>query len=190
MVELGRADIGVEVSQLSSFLAYPRNGHMEAALHIMMYIRVKHNSRLVLDPNYANIDLAEFNDKVDWHAFYGDVKEAMPPNAPPPLGYDAEFWIYVGSDYAEDCSWTCFPIFLNMSMIDWVARKRAIVEVAVFEAEFIATYETRSWSSPRDKVQITHDGCTYHWPYLHLWRQLVHYQQYLQAWISPEKEEQ
>ena len=31
MIELGRVDIGVEVSKLSSFLAYPRKGHMEAA---------------------------------------------------------------------------------------------------------------------------------------------------------------
>ena len=41
MIELGRVDIGVEVSKLSSFLAYPRKGHMEAALHIMAYLRVK-----------------------------------------------------------------------------------------------------------------------------------------------------
>ena len=127
---------------LSSFLAYPRKGHLEAALHIMSYLRVKHNSRLVLDPTYANIDLAEFNDKADWHAFYGDVKEAMPPNAPPPLGNDAELRMYVDSDHAGDKatrrSRTGFMIYLNMAMIDWMMRKQATVEGAVFGAEFVA----------------------------------------------------
>ena len=33
MVELGRVDIAVEVSLLSSYLAYPREGHLEAAIH-------------------------------------------------------------------------------------------------------------------------------------------------------------
>ena len=37
MVELGRIDIAVEVSQLSSFLSMPRQGHLVNALHIMSY---------------------------------------------------------------------------------------------------------------------------------------------------------
>ena len=35
MVELGRIDIAVEVSQLSSFLAMPRQGHLVNAMYIM-----------------------------------------------------------------------------------------------------------------------------------------------------------
>jgi hypothetical protein len=35
MVELGRVDIATEISPLSSHLAYPREGHLEAALHVM-----------------------------------------------------------------------------------------------------------------------------------------------------------
>ena len=44
MVELGRIDIATKVSMLSSYLAFPREGHLEAALHIMGYLRLKHNS--------------------------------------------------------------------------------------------------------------------------------------------------
>ena len=44
MVEIGRIDIATEVSQLSSFLAMPREGHLAAACHIMSYLRCKHNS--------------------------------------------------------------------------------------------------------------------------------------------------
>ena len=55
MVELGRIEIAVEVSQLSSFLAIPRQGHLVNALHIMSYLKIKHNYRLVLDPSYPGI---------------------------------------------------------------------------------------------------------------------------------------
>ena len=61
MVELERIDITTEVSTLASYLAMPMKGHMQGALHIMSYLRVKHNSRLVLDPSYPDIDLSEFH---------------------------------------------------------------------------------------------------------------------------------
>jgi hypothetical protein len=38
MVELGSVDIATEVSMLSSYLALPREGHLEAALHMMGYL--------------------------------------------------------------------------------------------------------------------------------------------------------
>ena len=36
MVEMGRIDIATECLQLSSHLAYPREGHFESALHMMV----------------------------------------------------------------------------------------------------------------------------------------------------------
>ena len=38
MVELGRIDIANEVSMLSSYLGYPREGHLEAAIHVMGHL--------------------------------------------------------------------------------------------------------------------------------------------------------
>ncbi len=38
MVELGRVDIAMEVSMLSSYLAFPCEGYLEASLHIMGYL--------------------------------------------------------------------------------------------------------------------------------------------------------
>ena len=60
MVDLGRIDIAVKVSQISSLLAMPRQGHIVNALHIMSYLKIKHNSRLVLDPSYPGINMSEF----------------------------------------------------------------------------------------------------------------------------------
>ena len=142
MVELGRVDICTEVSQLASFLAMPREGHMEAAIHIMSHLRHKHNSRLVLDPCYSGNDKGKFISDADWRPFYGDVKEAMPPNAPKPLGKEVELRMFVDSDHAGDKatrrSRTGFMIFMNMALINWLSKKQPTVESAVFGSEFVA----------------------------------------------------
>jgi hypothetical protein len=39
MVELSRVDIATEISLHSSHLAYPREGHLDAALHVMGYLK-------------------------------------------------------------------------------------------------------------------------------------------------------
>ena len=41
MVELGRINIAVEVSQISSLMAMQRQGHLVNALHIMSYLNIK-----------------------------------------------------------------------------------------------------------------------------------------------------
>ncbi len=84
MVEIGRVDIATEVSLLPSFLAYPRFGQLLAVLHVMAYLKLKHNSRLIFDPTYPDIDLTMFPKRY-WDEFYGDVSKAIPDNMPSPL---------------------------------------------------------------------------------------------------------
>ena len=85
MVELGRIDFAVEVSQIYSFLAMPRQGNLVNALHIMSYFEIKHNSRLVLDTSYPGIYMSDFKSNENWAPFYGDAQEAKPLNSPKPL---------------------------------------------------------------------------------------------------------
>jgi hypothetical protein len=65
MVELGHVDIATEVSLLSSHLALPCEGHLLTALHVMGYLRLKHNSRLIFDPTYPIIEESRFP-RHDW----------------------------------------------------------------------------------------------------------------------------
>ena len=51
MVELGRVDVCLEVSMMSSHLALPREGHLEQVLHIFAYLKKYHNTELVYDPS-------------------------------------------------------------------------------------------------------------------------------------------
>ena len=141
IVELGRIDIITEVSELSSFLAMPREGHLDAVFHLFNYLEKRHNARIVFDPCYPTIDMTSFKE-CDWSSFYGNVQEAIPPNAPEPRGKDVDLRMFVDSDHAGDKrtrrSRTGFIIFLNMAPIVWFSKKQATIETSVFGAEFVA----------------------------------------------------
>ena len=142
MVELGRIDICTEISCLASYLAMPRKGHLDAAIHVMSYLKQKHNTRLILDPSYPQNNKDGFINDADWTQFYGDVKEALPSNTPKPLGKEVELRMFVDSDHAGDKatrrSRTGFMIYMNMALINFISKKQATVESAVFGAEFVA----------------------------------------------------
>ena len=102
----------------------------------MSYLKIKHNSSLVLDPSYPGIDMSEFNSNENWAPLYGDVQEAKPLNAPKPLGKEVTLCMFVDSDHAGEKSdrrsRTGFMIFMNMEMINWHTKKQDTVEGAEF----------------------------------------------------------
>jgi hypothetical protein len=141
IVELGRIDIITEVSELSSFLAMPRECHLDALFHLFNYLEKRHNAWIVFDPCYPTINMTSFKE-CDWSSFYGNVQKAIPPNAPEPCGKDIDLRMFVDSDHAGDKptlrSRTGFIIFLNMASIVWFSKKQATIETSVFGAEFVA----------------------------------------------------
>ncbi|KAL7534700.1 hypothetical protein ACHAWF_008244 [Thalassiosira exigua] len=105
MIELGQIDIATEVSLLSFHLAYPHRGHMKAALHVMSYLKGRHDSRLALDHSCPTIDKSKFNSDAYWTAFYGNVtNKAVPSNAPEPRGKEVDIYMMFESDHAGDKS--------------------------------------------------------------------------------------
>ena len=101
MVEIGRVDIITDVSELSSHLALPREGHLEAVFHMFAYLEKKHNARIVFDPTYPEIDMSVFKE-CDWKEFYGNITEAIPPNAPKSRGKEIDLRLFCDSDHAGD----------------------------------------------------------------------------------------
>ena len=61
IVELGRVDICLEVSMMSSHLALPCEGHLDQVLQRFAYLKKYHNTKLVYDPNDLTINYAEFH---------------------------------------------------------------------------------------------------------------------------------
>eukprot|EP00956_Cyclotella_meneghiniana_P027178 scaffold60433_cov44-Cyclotella_meneghiniana.AAC.4 len=141
MCEIGRLDICTETSMLSSYSAMPREGHLKAALHIFAYLRAHPNTRLVFDAKEPSFAKGQFL-KCNWGPEYGDVKEAIPPDMPEPLGKEIVLRMFVDSDHAGDKSSrrsrTGYVIWANFGIIDWLSKKQSTVEASVFGAEFCA----------------------------------------------------
>ena len=153
---------------MSSYNAYPREGHFETVLHIMGYLKGRHNSRIAMDPNYPTVNEDSFKAQ-DYSRQNGNIKEAIPINAPPPRGKELVLRIMVDSDHAGDetnpCSRTGYMIFVNMALIDWLPKKQATVEKAVFGSEFVAmTHGVETLRGLRYKIHmmgVPIDGPTY-----------------------------
>jgi hypothetical protein len=141
MVEMGRVDICCEVSMLSSFVAMPREGHLQQLYHIFAYLKRHHNARIVFDPSYPEINEEDFPRR-NWMSHYGDAKEDIPLNAPEALGMEFIIRAYVDSDHAGDKltrrSRTGFLVYLNSAPIYWLSKKQTSVETASFGSEFVA----------------------------------------------------
>ena len=55
-MELGRIDIDVEVSMMSSHLALPREGYLKELYHIFAYLKARSNAKMVFDPTLIEPD--------------------------------------------------------------------------------------------------------------------------------------
>ena len=93
---------------------------------MMGYLKWKHNSRLFFDPTYPDIDFDTFNDGAEWKKFYGDVTEAIPPNAPDPRGKSVDLRMWVDSDHAGDkmTRRSISAVFMNMK---YPVRDRRVI---------------------------------------------------------------
>ena len=152
MVELGRVDICTEVSMMSSHLALPRRGHLDALFHMFGYLKGHHNSEMVFDPSEPDVDLEDFK-REDWSlSIYGDVKEEVPPvvafeesgpgDMPEPRGQGFRMVVYVDCDLGGELvtrrSRTGFAVFLNSAPIYWLSKKQTSCEVSTYGSELTA----------------------------------------------------
>jgi hypothetical protein len=144
--ELGRIDICVEVSMMSSCLALPREGHPKQLFRMFSYLEKNHNSEMVFDHSVPNINHNEFP-KQDWsNTVYsnerGELKEEVPSNFPPSYGKGFVMQVYVDSDHAGDQvtrrSRTGFLVYLNNALIYWSSKKQTTVETSSFGSKFTA----------------------------------------------------
>ena len=144
MVELGRVDICLEVSMMSSHLALPREGHLEQLFHIFAHLKKYHNAEQVYDPSEPEIDKSKFEQR-DWTASeFGHIQgqEELPANMPEPRGMGFTMRAMVDADHASDTvsrrSRTGFLVYLNCSLVCWFSKKQTSVESSSFGSEFIA----------------------------------------------------
>ena len=70
-------------------------------MHVMAYLKQKHNSRLVFDPNYPKIYESIFK-YCDWKDFYRYAEEAIPLNEPKPRVKHIDLRAKVDSEHVGD----------------------------------------------------------------------------------------
>ena len=121
----------------------PREGHLEAVLHIFSYLKTHHNTEMVFDQSDPMIDQGSFQEK-DWSTsvFGNKLKELISPNAPEPRGQGMTMRCFVDADHAADTVTrkprTGFIVYLNMAPIFWFSKKQSTVETSSFGSEFVA----------------------------------------------------
>ena len=68
MVKIGRVDIITKVSLVASQMAMPREGYLDAILHIFGFLRRKYNSRTAFDPTVPFVNESVFKE-FNWKEF-------------------------------------------------------------------------------------------------------------------------
>lgn len=144
IVEMGRVDICLETSVMSSCLALPREDHLRKLFQIFSYLKTHTNPHL---PNWWNSREEKFPKK-DWKGtpYYKgsdeSLKDSIPENAPEPLGQGIVMSAWVDSDHAGDKvtrrSRTGFLVYLQSSLVYWFSKKQGSVETSSFGSEFVA----------------------------------------------------
>jgi Reverse transcriptase (RNA-dependent DNA polymerase) len=144
--ELGRIDVLVEVTMLSSSNACPRLGHLYAVFKVFAYLKAHLRGRIVFDwalPQAMLEPLYEQRfESYSWLDFYGDIQEEIPPEMPPPLGSEVRISCFDDADHASDLasrrSHSGILIFLNNAPIIWFSKKQNSVQSATFGSEITA----------------------------------------------------
>ncbi len=140
-IEIGRLDILLETSLLSSYLAMPRAGHLEQACHMFGYLKTHPKRKIAFDPAHPSINENRFQ-QCDWTEFYRDAREAIPGNMPKPRGKSMSTHCFVDANHAGDTetrrSQTGILLFCNSAPVIWHSKRQNSVEASTFGSEFTA----------------------------------------------------
>ena len=94
----------------------------------------------MFDPSYPDVNIDTFLNH-EWKKFYGNVKEAIPPYIPEPLGNEVVMRCFVDANRAGEKltrhSCSGFIIVLQMARIYYCLKRHNTVETCTFGSEFM-----------------------------------------------------
>ena len=125
---------------IPTYLAMPRQGHLEQVHHIFGYLKSHPKRKLFFDPQHPSIDERSFN-SYDWYDFYCDTKEVIPEAMPPPRGQSVSMHCFVDADHAGNTvtrrSQTGLLLFVNRAPIVWFSKWQNTIKTSMISSEFI-----------------------------------------------------
>jgi hypothetical protein len=134
-IELGRIDIAMEVSMLSTHLVMPQEGHLNQVCHMFGYLKSKPKKTIAFDPNHPDVDESQFV-KCDWHDFYQGAKELIPGDMPDPKGKIVSTHCFVDADHAGNRLTRRLQVeillFVKQSLMVWYSNCQNTVETSTF----------------------------------------------------------
>ena len=144
-IKIGRIDILLEISLLSSHMALPRIGHLQAVYWIFGYLKQVPKCRLYFDPKKTIISEDRFQ-IFDWKYFYKDAREPVPLDMPEPQRLSILTHCFVDANHAGDKttrrSMAGILIFCNRAPIIWQSKQQNGVDTLTFASEFTAMNNT------------------------------------------------
>ena len=149
IITLGCFDIAYATMALARFSMAPHHGHFKAMQKVLGYLRKFPKGRILI--NSGHFDHEKDHPQVytqhmfdNWHEFYPDAEEELPPDQPESLGAKARISIYVDADHARDmvtwCSVTGVILFVNKTPVKWISKHQKTVELSTYGSELVATH--------------------------------------------------
>ena len=142
LVTLGRFDILVGVSTMSSYRVAPRKGHLERLQRILGYVKKNPDGAIRFRVNIPDHESQGTPNVFDWTQRYGQVQEELPPNMPTPKGKVMRTTTYEDANLYHDTvtgrSVTGILHLLNQTPIAWYSKRQGRVQTATYGSEFMA----------------------------------------------------
>jgi hypothetical protein len=141
LVTLGRFDVHIAVSTMSSYRVLPRQGHLERLKRIYGYIKknpdgaIRYRTNI---PDQGNGQPVQH----DWTStVYGNAQEELPSDMPAPKGMVMRIKTYQDAKLYHDLvngrSMSGIIHLVNQTPLHWFAKKQKTVETATYGPEFM-----------------------------------------------------
>jgi hypothetical protein len=141
-VTLGRIDILVGVTTMSSFRVAPRQGHLDRLKRMYGYLRKNPDGAIRFRTGIPDHESHNIPKTYDWiDSVYGSHNEELPPDMPVPKGKPMRTTCYEDANLlhclATGRSMSGIIHLLNQTPIQWFCKKQNVVETATYGFEFM-----------------------------------------------------
>jgi hypothetical protein len=142
LVTLGRFDIQLAVTAMSSYRAIPRQGHLDRLKRIYGYIKRNPDGAIRFRVKIPDHESQGEPMHFDWSStVYGNSKEELPPDMPIPKGKCMRMTTYQDANLYHDMvtgrAVSGIIHLVNQTPVFWFCKKQKTVETATYGSEFM-----------------------------------------------------
>jgi hypothetical protein len=143
-ITLGRFELLIGVTTLSTYRVAPRIGHMNRLKRMYGFLKRRPDGAICFRTGIPNHEATMKPVEYDWsQTVYGpNLHEELPTDMPEPKGHPVRISTYEDANLMHDLisgrSMTGILHLLNQTPIYWFSKKQGSVETATYGSEFVA----------------------------------------------------